>query len=63
MCDFTRILGLGLGLGMALAFVVMLWLESSDAFGELDEDETRKRFESRSENNASTHAELQKETR
>ncbi|WP_423761824.1 cytochrome bd-I oxidase subunit CydX [Burkholderia sp. NLJ2] len=38
-----------LGLGVALAFGVVnaLWLESSYAFGELDEAATRERFESR----------------
>jgi len=46
MWYFTWILGLGLALGFGI--INVLWLESSYAFGELDEEMTRERFESRS---------------
>jgi len=47
MWYFTWILGLGLALGFGI--INVLWLESSYAFGELDEEMTRERFESRSD--------------
>lgn len=47
MWYFTWILGLGLAL--AFAVINALWLESSYAFGQIDEDTTRERFESRVE--------------
>jgi cyd operon protein YbgT len=43
MWYFTWILGLGLAL--ALGIINVLWLEADYAFGEREEDETRKRFE------------------
>lgn len=46
MWYFTWILGLGLALGFGI--INALWLESSYAFGQLDEDATRRRFVSRS---------------
>ena len=46
MWYFTWILGLGLALGFGI--INVLWLESSYAFGDLDEDMTRERFETRS---------------
>lgn len=45
MWYFTWILGLGLALGFGI--INVLWLESSYAFGALDEEATRERFESR----------------
>jgi cytochrome bd-I ubiquinol oxidase subunit X len=39
---------LGLGLALAFGIINVLWLESSYAFGELDEADTRERFQSRS---------------
>lgn len=47
MWYFTWILGLGLAL--AFGVINVLWLEASYAFGELDEADTRGRFESRSD--------------
>jgi cyd operon protein YbgT len=47
MWYFTWILGLGLAL--AFGIVNALWLESSYAFGHLDEDDTHDRFKSRSQ--------------
>jgi cyd operon protein YbgT len=47
MWYFSWILGLGLALGFGI--INALWLESSYAFGALDEEATRERFESRSE--------------
>ena len=47
MWYFTWILGLGAALGFGI--INALWLESSYAFGELDEDDTRERFASRSD--------------
>lgn len=47
MWYFTWILGLGLALGFGI--INVLWLESSYAFGDLDEAATRERFVSRSE--------------
>jgi cytochrome bd-I ubiquinol oxidase subunit X len=46
MWYFTWILGLGLALGFGI--INVLWLESSYAFGHLDEDVVRDRFMSRS---------------
>jgi cyd operon protein YbgT len=46
MWYFTWILGLGLALGFGV--INVLWLESSYAFGHLDEDVVRGRFQSRS---------------
>ena len=46
MWYFSWILGLGLALGFGI--INVLWLEASYAFGELDEQATRERFESRS---------------
>jgi cyd operon protein YbgT len=43
MWYFTWILGLGLAL--ALGIINVMWLEADYAFGEREEDETRKRFE------------------
>ena len=50
MWYFTWILGLGLALGFGI--INALWLEASYAFGQLDEEATRDRFESRSQNGA-----------
>lgn len=47
MWYFTWILGLGLAL--AFGIINALWLEASYAFGDLDEAQTRERFESRSD--------------
>lgn len=44
MWYFTWILGLGLAL--ALGIINVMWLEADYAFGEREEEETRKRFES-----------------
>jgi cyd operon protein YbgT len=46
MWYFSWILGLGLALGFGI--INVLWLEASYAFGALDEEGTRERFESRS---------------
>lgn len=43
MWYFTWILGLGLAL--ALGIINVMWLEADYAFGDREEDETRKRFE------------------
>jgi cytochrome bd-I ubiquinol oxidase subunit X len=44
MWYFTWILGLGLAL--AFGIINVMWLEADYAFGEREEGETRKRFES-----------------
>lgn len=36
---------LGLGLALALGIINVMWLEADYAFGEREEEETRKRFE------------------
>lgn len=43
MWYFTWILGVGLAL--AFGIINVMWLEANYAFGERDEDTTRKRFE------------------
>ena len=43
MWYFTWILGIGLAL--AFGIINVMWLEADYAFGEREEDETRKRFE------------------
>ena len=43
MWYFTWILGLGLAL--AFGIINVMWLEADFAFGEREEDETRKSFE------------------
>jgi len=49
MWYFTWILGLGLAL--ALGIINVMWLEAGYAFGDRDENETRKRFERYREGN------------
>jgi len=44
MWYFTWILGLGLAL--AFGIINVMWLEADYAFGDREEDATRKRFES-----------------
>lgn len=43
MWYFTWILGIGVA--VALAIINVMWLESNYAFGQRDEDQTRKSFE------------------
>jgi cyd operon protein YbgT len=52
MWYFTWILGLGLALSFGI--INAMWLEASYAFGELDAADTRRRFESRSQESSVT---------
>jgi len=46
MWYFTWILGIGVAL--AFGIINVMWLESNYGFGELDETETKRRFQDRS---------------
>ena len=40
---------LGVGLALAFGIINVMWLEANYVFGDLDEDETKKRFRDRSD--------------